>query len=216
MSFTQALREFWTVPTLDEAEHARVTVPPQPEGWTDAHQSHIVDRLFARVPLGPGQPHPRLRLRRRPHHAAARPPRLPRDRRRCRRADARPLPGVLRQASAASSPVLSDGYGVHGTADTYVDGACSFYVFQHMPCLDMARSVLEGHIYRVLRPGAWCVLQTVDTRFAEQPLTQVGFRGARQTPAWLIQAARDLGFVRLELRIDAEPGFDLLMLAAYK
>ena len=67
----------------------------------------------------------------------------------------------------------------------------------------------------MLRPGAWCVLQTVDTRFAE-PVTQVGFRGARQTPAWPIQAARDLGFVRLELRIDAEPGFDLLMLAAYK
>ena len=30
MSFTQALREFWTVSTLDEAKHARVTVPPQP------------------------------------------------------------------------------------------------------------------------------------------------------------------------------------------
>ena len=54
MSFTQALREFWTVPTLDEAKHERVTVPPQPETWTDAHQSQIVDLLFAGVPLGAG------------------------------------------------------------------------------------------------------------------------------------------------------------------
>jgi hypothetical protein len=58
-------------------------------------------------------------------------------------------------------------------------------------------------------------LQTVDTRSTE-PVTQVGFHGARQTPAWLIQTSRDLGFRLLELRVEAESGFDLLMLAAYK
>jgi hypothetical protein len=46
-------------------------------------------------------------------------------------------------------------------------------------------------------------------------VTRVGFHGARQTPAWLIRTARDLGFRRLELRVDAAPDFDLLMLAAY-
>src|SRR5581483_3137575 len=110
--------------------------------------------------------------------------------------------------------ILSDGYGVRDVADTAIDGACSFYVFQHMPSLDMARSVLAD-LHRVLRPGGWCLVQTVDTRSAE-PVTRVGFHGARQTPAWLIQAARDLGFRRLELRVDAEEGLDLLMLTAYK
>ena len=57
--------------------------------------------------------------------------------------------------------------------------------------------------------------QSSRTRSTE-PVTRVGFHGARQTPAWLIQTARDLGPRRLELRVDAEPGFDLLTLTACK
>lgn len=213
MSFTQALREFWTVPTLDEAKHERVTVPEQPETWTDAHQSRIVDLLFARVPLTRGS---------RILDYGCGVGRITRQlaRRGCRVIAVDVAEQMLvhcRQYCAGLDGieyVLSDGYGVRGTADACVDGAFSFYVFQHMPCLDMARSVLAD-LYRVLRPGAWCVLQTVDTR-SNEPVTQVGFHGARQTPAWLIQTARDLGFRRLELRVDAEAGFDLLMLVAYK
>lgn len=213
MSFTQALREFWTVPTLDDAKHARVTVPPQPESWTDAHQARVVDQLFAGVPLEPGS---------RVLDYGCGVGRVARQlaRRGCRviAVDvAEQMLAHCREYCAGLDDiayVLSDGYDVRGVADDCVDGACSFYVFQHMPCLDMARSVLAD-LYRVLRPGAWCVLQTVDIRSTE-PVTRVGFHGARQTPAWLIQTARELGFCRLELRVDAEPGFDLLMLAAYK
>jgi cyclopropane fatty-acyl-phospholipid synthase-like methyltransferase len=213
MSFTQALREFWTVSTLDEAKHARVTVPPQPETWTDAHQARVVDLLFAPVPLAPGS---------RVLDYGCGVGRVARQlaRRGCGviAVDvAEQMLAHCREYCAGLGGieyVLSDGYGVRGAADAWVDGVYSFYVFQHMPCLDMARSVLAD-LYRVLRPGGWCVLQTVDTRSAE-PVTRVGFHGARQTPAWLIQTARDLGFRRLELRVDAEPGFDLLMLAAFK
>ncbi len=213
MSFTQALREFWSVPTLDEAKHARVTVPPQLESWNDAHQSRIVDFVFARVPLAPGS---RIldygcgvgritrQLARRGCHVIA--------------VDvAEQMLAHCREYCAGLDSieyVLSDGYGVRSVADACVEGACSFYVFQHMPCLDMARSVLAD-LYRVLRPGAWCLLQTVDIGFSE-PVIQVGFLGARQTPAWLIQTARDVGFRRLELSVEAEPGLDVLMLAAYK
>jgi cyclopropane fatty-acyl-phospholipid synthase-like methyltransferase len=213
MSFTQALREFWSVPTLDEAKHTRVTVPPQPEGWSDAHLSRIIDSLFAHVPLAPdsrildygcGVGRITRQLARRGYHVIA--------------VDvAEQMLAHCREYCAGLAGidyVLSDGYGVRGTADACVDGACSFYVFQHMPCLDMARSVLAD-LYRLLRPGGWCLLQTVDTRSTE-PVSRVGFHGARQTPAWLIQTARDLGFRRVELRIDAELGHDLLMLAAYK
>lgn len=213
MSFTQSLRDFWTVPTLDEAKHTRVTVPPNPESWTDAYQSRVVDLLFTHVPLAPGS---RIldygcgvgritrQLARRGCHVIA--------------VDvAEQMLALCREYCAGLGGieyVLSDGYGVRGAANACVDGACSFYVFQHMPCLDMARLVLAD-LYRVLRPGAWCVLQTVDTR-STQPVTQVGFHGARQTSAWLIQTVRDQGFRRLDLRVEAEPGFDLLMLAASK
>ena len=213
MSFTEALREFWTVATLEEAKHARVTVPPLPESWTDAHQSRVVDSLFARVPLAPGS---------RVLDYGCGVGRVARQlaRRGCRVVAVDVAERMLahcREYCAGLDGieyVLSDGYGVRGVPDACVDGACSFYVFQHMPCLDMARSALAD-LYRVLRPGAWCLLQTVDTRSAE-PVTRVGFHGARQTPAWLIQTARDLGPRRLELRVDAEPGFDLLTLTACK
>src|SRR5438552_934740 len=44
--------------------------------------------------------------------------------------------------------VLSDGYGIAALPDALVDGAYSFFVFQHMPCRDMARRALAD-LYRV-------------------------------------------------------------------
>ena len=45
MTYTQILREFWTVPTLERAKHERVTVPPQPDAWSDEVQAQVIDRV---------------------------------------------------------------------------------------------------------------------------------------------------------------------------
>jgi ubiquinone/menaquinone biosynthesis C-methylase UbiE len=213
MNLTQPLRDFWTVSTLEEAKHERVTVPPQPEIWTDEHQSRVVDQLFASVPVTPDS---------RILDYGCGVGRITRQlaRRGCRviAVDvAEQMLAFCREYCAGLigiDYVRSDGYGIPTVADASVDGVFSFYVLQHMPCRDMARSVLAD-LHRVLRPGAWCLVQTVDTRSSE-PVIRVGFHGARQSPAWLIQTARDIGFRRLELRVDAEPGLDLLMLLAHK
>jgi hypothetical protein len=83
-----------------------------------------------------------------------------------------------------------------------------------MPCLDIVRSILAD-LHRVLHPDAWCLLQTVDTLSIE-PVNLVGFDVIRQTPALLIQTTRDVGFRRLELRVEAWPGLEVLLLVAYK
>lgn len=109
---------------------------------------------------------------------------------------------------------LCDGWGVAEVPDASVDGAYSFYVFQHMPTLALARAVLQD-LHRVLRPGAWCRVQTVDVG-ADEPVTQVGFHGARQPAAFLLEAARTAGFRRLRLEVEPDGGLEVLMLTGWK
>jgi len=213
MTYTQILREFWTVPTLEQAKHERVTVPPQPDAWTDEVQSEIVARVLGDVALLPGA---------RIVDYGAGVGRLARQvaRRGCRVVAVDVSAQMLAYCRdyCAGLPnieyVLCDGYGVSALDNATVDGAYSFFVFQHMPCLDMARSVLAD-LYRMLKPGGWCKIQTVDTR-ADIPVTQVGFHGERQTAAFLLEAARASGFRNMRLSLDIETGMDYLVLLAIK
>jgi ubiquinone/menaquinone biosynthesis C-methylase UbiE len=211
MPFTNALRDFWDVPTLEQAQHERVTVPPCPDAWDAARQDQLADRLFADVPLTTGA---RLldfgcgvgRLVR------------PLARRGYRIVAADVSPKMLEHCAAYCAGldgieyVLSDGWGVTEVPDASVDGAYSFYVFQHMPRISMARAVL-GDLHRVLRPGGWCKIQTVDIG-TDAPVTQVGFHGERQTAAFLIESAQAAGFRHLRLESTPDEGVELVVLTA--
>lgn len=198
--YTEALRDFWGVPTLEQAQHERVTVPRDPGAWDDGHQDRVIDRLLGDVPLTPGA---RLldfgcgvgRLAR------------PLARRGLRVTACDVSPRMLAHCAAYCAGldgiefVLCDGWGVPAVPTASVDGAYTFYVFQHMPTRAMARSVLLD-LHRTLRPGGWCKVQTVDTA-SDVPVTRVGFHGERQTAGFLLDCARAAGFGRL--RIDVTP-----------
>ena len=211
--FTHALRDFWDVPTLEQAQHERVTVPPQPEAWNPTHQDRLVDQLFADVDLKPGS---RLLdygcgvgriarpLARRGHRIVA--------------VDVSPK--MLAHCAAycaefdAIEYVLSDGWGVQSVPTASIDGAYSFYVFQHMPSAAMAKAVLAD-LHRVLRPGGWCKVQTVDIG-TDQPVSKVGFHGERQTATFLLASARAAGFRQMRLESTPDEGLELLILSAQR
>jgi ubiquinone/menaquinone biosynthesis C-methylase UbiE len=210
---TRALRDFWGVPTLEQAQNERVTVPPQPEAWDEAHQDRVIDHLFGDVRPTPGE---RLldfgcgvgRLAR------------PLARRGCRVVACDVSPQMLTHCAAYCAGldgieyVLSDGWGVPDVPTASVDGAYTFYVFQHMPSLAMARAVLAD-LHRVLRPGGWCKVQTVDTG-TDVPVTRVGFHGERQTAAFLLECARAAQFVRIGLEVVPGACPELVVLTARK
>lgn len=211
--FTQALRDFWDMPTLAQAQDERVTVPPQPEAWDATQQDKLVDQLFSDVLLKPGsrvidygcgvgrivRP-----LARRGHQMIA--------------ADVSPK--MLAHCAAYCAEfdmveyVLSDGWGIATVPSGSVDGAYSFYVFQHMPGRAMAVAIIAD-LYRVLRPGGWCKIQTVDIG-TDTPVTKVGFHGERQTPSFVLESARAAGFRRLKLEIAPDEGIELIVLTLRK
>jgi ubiquinone/menaquinone biosynthesis C-methylase UbiE len=110
--------------------------------------------------------------------------------------------------------VLCDGYGVPAVPNDSLDGAYSFYVFQHMPSRRMATAVIAD-LHRVLKPGGWCKVQTVDHRI-DGSVPRVGFHGERQTGAFVVEAARQASFRRLCLRLETEPELDQITLTAFK
>src|SRR5437660_10029895 len=193
MDYTQALRDFWTVGSLEQAKHERVTVPPRPDAWTDEYQSKVLDGVLSDVPLVAGA----IIL-----DYGCGVGRLARQvaRRGCRVIAVDVTAQMLafcRDHCAGLTNIdyiLSDGYGVPSVPETSADGAYSFYVFQHMPSRAMARSVLAD-LRRVLKPGGWCKIQTVDT-LTNAPVAEVGFHGERQTGAFLLEIAREIGFRR--------------------
>ena len=209
--FTQALRDFWDMPTLEQAQHERVTVPPQPEAWDEARQDQLIDQLFADVLLKPGA---RLldygcgvgRLVR------------PLASRGCHIIAADVSPKMLNHCAAYCAGlegidyVLSDGWGVANVPAASIDGAYSLYVFQHMPSVAMARAVLAD-IHRVLRPGGWCKVQTVDIG-TDTPVKQVGFHGERQTATFLLESAKAAGFRQLRLELTPDEGVEFIVLTA--
>jgi SAM-dependent methyltransferase len=211
--YTDALRGFWGVPTLAQAQHERVTVPPRPEAWDDAGQDREVDLLLGDVETPAGA---RLldfgcgvgRLAR------------PLARRGCRVVAADVSPQMLAHCAAyCAAPdrvecVLSDGWGVADVPTASVDGAYSFYVFQHMPAREMVRAVLAD-LHRAVRPGGWCKVQTVDTG-TDAPVTSVGFHGERQTAAYLLECARAAGFRHLLLGVSPGEYPEPLVLTARK
>jgi len=213
MQLTQALRDFWSVDTLEQAMHERVTVPAQPDLWNDEQQRVICARVLQGVPLAPaatildyGCGVGRM-VRQVARHG-------------CRvvAVDVSPRMLVYCRDYCGDSPcidyVLCDGDGVPSIPAESVDGAYSFFVFQHMPRRDMAASVLRD-LHRVLKPGGWCRIQTVDIR-TDVPVARVGFHGERQTGSFLLETARDLGFRRMELELEPEPGHDNIVLTATK
>src|SRR5262245_20061445 len=213
MEHTQALREFWTVDTLEQAKHERVTVPPQPGMWSDERQHQLVDRIFDDVPLTAGM---------RVLDFGCGVGRLVRPiaARGCRVVAADVAPRMLSYCREYCEDVegieyvVCDGYGVAAVCDNSVDGAYSFYVFQHMPSRRMAAAVLAD-FYRVLKSGGWCKLQTVDIR-TNDPVSHVGFRGERQTSAFVLETARNVGFRRMRVDVEVEAGHDYIALTAFK
>ena len=211
--FTQDLRDFWSVPALEQAQHERVTVPPQPAAWDEGNQDRLVDALFGDVPLERGS---RLldfgcgvgRLVR------------PLARRGCRIVAADVSPRMLEHCATYCADLdgieylLCDGWGISELPTASVDGAYSFYVFQHMPSRAMAQAVLAD-LYRVLRPGGWCKVQTVDIA-TDQPVTRVGFHGERQTAAFMLETARTARFSQFNLQVGSTEGLELVMLNAHK
>jgi cyclopropane fatty-acyl-phospholipid synthase-like methyltransferase len=211
--FTQALRDFWDVPTLEQAQHQRVTVPPQPEAWDATRQDKLVDQLFADVLTKPGS---RLldygcgvgRLVRplasRGHRIVA--------------VDVSPK--MLKHCADYCTGLngiecaLSDGWGVADVPPASFDGAYSFYVFQHMPSTEMARAVLAD-LYRVLRPGGWCKVHTVDIG-TDAPVKQVGFHGERQTAKFILESAQAAGFRHLRMEVTPDESVELVLLTAKK
>jgi ubiquinone/menaquinone biosynthesis C-methylase UbiE len=213
MEYTQGLRDFWTVATLEQAKHERITVPPRPEAWTDEYQARLLDEALGDLPLAPGA----LIL-----DYGCGVGRMARQvaRRGCRVLAVDVAGQMLAfcrdycTGLANIEYLITDGYGVPSVPDGSLDGAYSFYVFQHMPCHQMARSVLAD-FYRVLKPGAWCRVQTVDTR-TQDPVAQVGFHGERQTPALMLEMAKQVGFRRIQLWLGVENAHDHLTLTAIK
>jgi 2-polyprenyl-3-methyl-5-hydroxy-6-metoxy-1,4-benzoquinol methylase len=211
--YTDALREFWGVPTLAQAQDERVTVPPQPEAWTEVHQDWSIDLLLGDagpaagsrlLDFGCGVGRLARPLARRGYRIVA--------------ADVSPqmLAHCARycEGLAGIEYVLSDGWGVGEVAAGSLDGAYSCYVFQHMPSLAMAQAVMVD-LYRVIRPGGWCKIQTVDTG-AEIPVDRVGFHGERQTAAFLLESGRAAGFGQLRVEVTRHPHPELIVLTAWK
>jgi cyclopropane fatty-acyl-phospholipid synthase-like methyltransferase len=210
---TEALRHFWGVPTLEQAQHERVTVPPQPEAWEESHQQQQLDRLFGDLELPAGA---RLldfgcgvgRLIR------------PLARRGYRIVAVDVSPQMLSHCAAYCNGLdgieylLCDGCGVPDVPTASVDGAYSYYVFQHMPSVELARTVIAD-LHRVVRPGGWCRVQTVDIG-TDAPVSQVGFHGQRQTAAFLLECGRAAGFSHLQLDVGLNEIPEYLVLTARK
>jgi SAM-dependent methyltransferase len=186
---TADLQRFWSVDTLEQAMHERVTVPPQPEAWTDEVQGAVADALFADVPVagrhivdfgcGVGRLTRPLALRGAVVHAVDVSPRM--------------LEFCRDYCTGAGQVCLhlSDGYCVP-VPDRSMDGAFSVYVFQHMPDEPMIVAVLRD-LHRALKPGGWLKLQSVDHRGAAAP-EQVGMHGIRQSAEALGRLAETVGF----------------------
>jgi SAM-dependent methyltransferase len=186
--FTKDLQTFWSVDTLEQAMHERVTVPRQPEAWADDAQAAVARHLFADSEVqgkdildfgcGVGRVAKQLARRGAVVHAVDVSPRMVE---------------YCREFCRGAGEVrcyLCDGYTVP-LPDRSMDGGYSFYVFQHMPDEEMIRSVLND-IHRVLKPGGWFKLQSVDHRCQTAP-DQVGMHGVRQAPAALGGMAEQAG-----------------------
>lgn len=159
MNETQQLREFWTVPTFEQARDERVTIPANPAAYTDDHQA---DSL--RMVLG--------------EFAESLPPAGPVLDYGCgigRSTRALLLAGCDVIAVDVSYSMLAycgqycwdapgkllrlptDGYGTDVDGG-YCGGAICLYVLQHVPSRKMAAAILTD-LHRVLRPGGWLVIQ---------------------------------------------------------
>lgn len=213
MNLIQELRDFWSVGTLEQAMHERVTVPAQPHLWNDEEQAVDCERLLAGLAIGPGMT---------VLDYGCGVGRMARQvvRRGCRVVAVDVSPAMLDYCraycgdSAAIEYVLCDGDGIPAVADASIDGAYSFFVFQHMPRRTLAAAVLAD-LHRVLRPGGWCRIQSVDTR-TNEPVARVGFHGERQTGPFLLEQARAAGFRRIVLEQEAMPDLDNLVVTSFK
>ncbi|MGE0606570.1 MAG: class I SAM-dependent methyltransferase [Pirellulales bacterium] len=189
--YTDDMRAFWSMPTFEQARDERVTVPPSPELYTDEYQDQILREVLGDIKLAPGQTildygcgvgrMTRALLRRGVIVVAA---------------DVSPaMLDYCRQYCVGLDglrTVQTDGWGCPEIDDASIDGAVSFYCFQHMPTFRMVTTVLRD-VHRVLKSGGWFVLHSTDhgIDFLDR---SVGFLGVRQSAKVLIRAAANAGF----------------------
>lgn len=200
---TEGLRSYWSVASLEEAMHQRVTVPMQPEAWLDEVQSAVAAALFAGFEVagkhildfgcGVGRvARPLAKLGAVVHAVDVSQAMVEYCRAYCEGA------GVVHC-------YLCDGYSVP-LPDRTIDGAYSVYVFQHMPDRDMVQSALKD-LRRVAKPGAWFRLQSVDHRSLVEPAV-VGMHGVRQSSTSLGKLAEAVGWKVLAIDEENGPNLD--------
>lgn len=205
--FTEDLQAFWSVDTLEQAMHERVTVPRQPEAWADEAQAAVARHLFAPGEVegkqildfgcGVGRVARQLARRGAVVHAVDVSPRMVEY---CRE---------FCEGAGEVHCYLCDGYTVP-LPDWSMDGGYSFYVFQHMPDEEMIRSVLSD-VRRVLKPGGWFKLQSVDHHCQAAP-DRVGMLGIRQPLGKIGGLAEQVGLKAVSITEERLAGVDCYFL----
>lgn len=193
---TTAMRDFWSVDTIERAMHERVTVPANPAIWNDQVQAEILAGLLTGVTLHPGNivldygcgigrlTRPLLLRRAQVWATDVSPTMLEYTQQHCAG-----LPGL--------KTLLCDGFGCAAAPSGAACGAVSCYCFQHMPSLEMVAAVIQD-IYRILAPGGWFVIQSTDHRL-DHTTGEVGFTGTRQKLTTLLNISEQIGFLPLRV-----------------
>ncbi|MEZ6091571.1 MAG: class I SAM-dependent methyltransferase [Pirellulaceae bacterium] len=187
--FSQGMRQFWNVETLEAAQNERVTIPANPAIWNDEYQARqlaaFLDRPLAADMVvldygcGVGRASRALALQGIKVIAVdVAPKMLEHLKQYCGDLDVR--------------CELSDGYGCPTVASASLDAAISQYCFQHMPSREIVCSVLAD-IHRMLKPSAWFRLQSID-HGQEVQVDRAEFLGVRQRLSEMLSAAESTGF----------------------
>lgn len=199
--YTDPLRDFWSVDTLEAAMHQRVSIPAQEDWWNDQRQAESLREFFAGVPLTAGQ---RILDYGCGVGRVARA--LARHGMRVVAVDVSPKMVEFTRDYCSGLEVetlLCDGYGCGKVARESVDGAVSCFCYQHMPSLDVVESVTRD-IFRVLRPAGWFHLHSVD-HGADVEIERVDFTGCRQKLITLLNVADRVGFAIQRVQYPAYP-----------